>query len=128
MPLLNCKLHLKLNYTKNSVMSNVATATTFQITNTKLYVSVCTLSTKENLKLTKLLSKGFKRSVFWNGYKSKIQSEAADNNNFKGIQLDSSFQVVNRLFVLAFDNTKNENNQVERNSNRKYFLPRVKNY
>ena len=36
MPLINCKLHLELNWTENSVMSNVATATTFQITNTKL--------------------------------------------------------------------------------------------
>ena len=36
MPLINCKLHLELNWTENSVTSNVATATTFQITNTKL--------------------------------------------------------------------------------------------
>ena len=49
-------------------MSNVATATTFQITNTKLYLPVCTLPTNESIKLTKLLSKGFKRSVFWNEY------------------------------------------------------------
>ena len=27
---------------------------------------------------------------------------------------------------MAFDNTKNGNNQVERNSHRKYFLPRLK--
>ena len=46
MPLINCKIHLELNWTKNSVMSNVATATTFQITNTKFYASVCTLSSK----------------------------------------------------------------------------------
>ena len=45
-------------------MNNVATATTFQITSTNLYVPVVTLQSKENIKLTKLLSKGFKRSVF----------------------------------------------------------------
>ena len=94
--LINTKLHLELNWTKNSVMSNLAGATTFQITKTELYVPVVTLNTSDNLKLTKLLSKGFKRSVFWNEYKSKIQTEAADNNNLKRILLDGSFQGVNR--------------------------------
>ena len=106
-------------------MSNVATATTFQITSTKLYVPVVTLPTKENIKLTKRLSKGFKRSVFWNEYKSKIKTKDVDNNNLKRILLDSSFQGVNRLFVLAYENTENGNNRVERNSHQKYFLPRV---
>ena len=32
---------------------------------------------------------------------------------------------MNRLFVLAFDNTENGNKKVERDSHRKYFLPRV---
>ena len=32
MPLLNCKLYLELNWTKTSVISNIAAATTFQIT------------------------------------------------------------------------------------------------
>ena len=106
-------------------MSNVATATTFQITSTKLYVPVVTLPTKENIKLTKRLSKGFKRSVFWNEYKSKIKTKDVDNNNLKRILLDSSFQGVNRLFVLAYENTENGNNRVERNSHQKYFLPRA---
>ena len=33
--------------------------------------------------------------------------------------------MINRLFVLAFDNTNNGDNKVERDSHRKYFLPRV---
>ena len=33
--------------------------------------------------------------------------------------------MVNRLFVLAFDNADNGANRVERDSHRKYFLPRV---
>ena len=33
--------------------------------------------------------------------------------------------MVNRLFALAFDNTSNGDNKVERDSHRKYFLPRV---
>ena len=121
LPLINTKLHLELNWTKNSVMSNVATATTSQIK--KLYVPVVTLPTKESFKLTKLLSKGFKRSVFWNEYQSKIGTYELDNN--KRILLESSFQGVNRLFVLAFDSTENGADRVERDSHRKYFLPRV---
>ena len=39
--------------------------------------------------------------------------------------MDASFQDVNRLFVLAFDNTENGHKKVKRDSHRKYFLPRV---
>ena len=63
--------------------------------------------------------------MYWNVYKSKIETKTADNNNLKRFPLDASFQGVRRLFVLAFDNTENGNNKVERNSHRKYFLPRV---
>ena len=63
MPLINCKIYLELSWTKNSVISSVSTATTFQITSAKLYVPVVTLPTKENVKLTNQLNKGFKRSV-----------------------------------------------------------------
>ena len=60
-----------------------------------------------------------------NEYKSKIETKAADNNNFTRFPLDASFQGVKRLFVLAFGNTENGNDKVERDSHRKYFLPRV---
>ena len=66
MPLINCKIHLELSWTKNSVMSSVATATTFQVTSTKLYVLVVTLPTKKNVKLINQLDKGFKIFVYWN--------------------------------------------------------------
>ena len=75
--------------------------------------------------MTKQLNKGFKRSVYWNEYKSKIETQELDNNNLKIFPLDSSFQGKNRLFVLAFNNTENDANRVERNSHQKYFLPRV---
>ena len=41
------------------------------ITNTKLYVPVVTLSTKDNNNLTKKLNDGFKRTIYWNQYVSK---------------------------------------------------------
>ena len=70
-------------------MSHVATAITFQITNTKSYFQVVTLSTKESTKLTKQLNKGFKRSIYWNEYKSKIETQELDNNNLKRFSLAS---------------------------------------
>ena len=38
--------------------------------------------------------------------------------------LDSSYQGVKRLFILAYDNTGN--NPVTADSHRRYFLPRIK--
>ena len=124
MPLINCKIHLELNWSKNCVIPNVVGATTFKITNTKLYVPIVTLSSKDNVKLVKLLEDGFNRPVYWNEYQTKIETENLDNNNLTRFLLDSSFQGVRRLFALAFSNT-NDANKVERNNHRKYFLPRV---
>ena len=75
--------------------------------------------------MTNQLNEGFKRSVYRNEYKSKIQTKEADANNLKRLLLDVFLQGANRLFVLAFDNTENGNNKVERDSHRKYVLPIV---
>ena len=110
-------------------MPNVANNSTFAITDTKLYVPVVTLKTEDNTKLSKLLSEGFKRSIYWNKYKviDNILVQIATANEEKYIRelLDSSYQGVKRLFVLAYDNTAG-NNQVSIDSFKKYFLPRVK--
>ena len=74
--------------------------------------------------MTKQLNEGFKRSVYWNEYKSKIKTETTDNNNVTRFPLDVSFPGVNRLFVLAFNDVNNDANRVERDSPTKYFLPR----
>ena len=39
---------------------------TFKITITKLYVPIVTLSTEDNVNLTKQLNEGFKRSAYFN--------------------------------------------------------------
>ena len=78
--------------------------TTFKITNTKLYVPIVTLSSKDNVSLIKQLNEGFKRPVYWNEYKTKMETKEADNNLTR-FYLDASFQGVKRLFVLAFDDT-----------------------
>ena len=75
MPLINCKVELKLKWTKYCVLSaggaeNVinedanANNIIFTIKDTKLNVPVVTLSARDNQKLSKLLSKGFERSVY----------------------------------------------------------------
>ena len=135
MPLINCKIHLELNWNDDCVMFSTDTyaggdnandrETKFLITSTKLYVPVVTLSTKDNENLTKQLDEGFKRSVYWNEYKSKIETKNLDANNVTRFPLDASFQGVNRLLVPAFGNTENGDKKVERGSHRKYFLPRV---
>ena len=113
-------------------MSSVTANTKFKITNTKLYVSIVTLSTEGNVKLTKKLSERFKRSVYWNQCKIEIKTREMGNNNPLKIMLDASFQDVKRPFVLAFkdttvdaDNNPIANNTVKRDSHQKYFLPRV---
>ena len=42
------------------------TPATFRIIDTKLYVGIVTLSTKDNVKLAKQLSDVFEHSVYWN--------------------------------------------------------------
>ena len=56
MPLINCNVELSLEWYKNCILSSVANDSTFEITDTKLYVPVFTLKTKDNAKLSKLLS------------------------------------------------------------------------
>ena len=53
-------------------MSDIAGNTEFKVTNTKLYITIVNLSTKDNVKLTKQLSEGFKRLVYWNECKTKL--------------------------------------------------------
>ena len=115
-PLINCKIHLELNWSNDCVMSTIAN-TKFKITNTKLYVApIVTLSSKDNAKLVKLLEDGFNRPVYWNEYQTKIEAKEFDNNNLKRFPLDASFQGVRRLFFLAFNDTNvnDDNNPINK--------------
>ena len=70
LPLVNCKIYLELTWYKDCIISSADAAAgqvvSFMITNTKLYVPIVTLSTKDNNNLTKQLNDGFKRSIYWN--------------------------------------------------------------
>ena len=77
----------------------VANDSTFAITDTKLYVPVVTLKTEGNAKLSKLLSEGFKRSVYWNKYKVMPNKNYGANEYIRE-RLDASMKGVRKLFVL----------------------------
>ena len=53
--------------------NNNANNIVFTIKDTKLYVPVVTLLATDNQKLSKRLSKGFERPVYWNKYKTKSE-------------------------------------------------------
>ena len=121
--MINCKVELSLTWDPGCVLTSLAGDSAFTITDAKLYVPIVTLSIEYNVKLTKLLSEGFIRSVYWNKYKV-ILNKTYNVNNYIRKLLDSSYQGVKRLFVLAYDNTGD--NPVTADSRRRHFLPRVK--
>ena len=102
-------------------MSNSGTAGTSKITDAKLYIPIVTLKTEDNTKLSKLLSEGFERPIYWNEYKVIPEKIYAANENIR-ILIDPSWQGINRIFVLAYLNDAT----CRPNSYRKYFLPRIK--
>ena len=57
------------------------------------------MPTEDNAKLSKLLSEGFKRRVYWIKYKV-IPSKTYDENGYIRELLDASYQAVKRLFVI----------------------------
>ena len=61
------------------------------------------MSKEDNKDFIEQQNKGFQRSIYWNEYKTKEINEDADVNVIKYINLDPSFQGVNRLFVMAYN-------------------------
>ena len=117
MQLINCEVTLLLTWSKDCVITNSTGEEKFQITETNLYVPVVTLSTQDNAKLLQQLKSGFKRTINWNKYESSIKTFA--QNRYLNYLINPSFQGVNRLFVLSFEN---EN---DRRSHSSYYLPKV---
>ena len=78
--LINCEINLILTWSVNYFISNVNAnqATTFAITDTKLYVPVI-LSTQNNAKLLQQLKPGFKRTINCNKHHSKTEPLNASN-------------------------------------------------
>ena len=107
MPLIDCKIELKLKWTKYCVLPPAVADTVngnnndndiiFTIKDTKLYVLVATLSAKNNQKLLKLFSKGFEISVYWNEYKRKGQNKYT-TNKFRFFSNKILLELINSLF------------------------------
>ena len=79
MLLINWKVELSLLWDPNCILTTLDGNSTFTITDAKLYVPIWTLSIDDNAILSKLLSEGFKRSIYWNKYKV-IPSKAYNRN------------------------------------------------
>ena len=124
MLLINCKVELSLKWYKIFILSNLVGDSTFTITDVNIYVPIVTLSSEDNAKLSKLLTEGFKRLVYWNKYKIIPNKTYDENDNIRKLH-DSSYQGVKRLLVLAYRNQGGAN-RVTANSHRRYFFPRVK--
>ena len=130
MPLVNCEVSLILTWFRKYVITSMErrviaarqrgsspTDATFQITDTKLYVPVVTLSTENNKRLLEQLRTGLKRAIKWIKYRSEITNQTKNNN--LNCLIDPLFTKVNRLFVLRFENGNG------RPSFSKYYVPNV---
>ena len=117
MPLINCEVSLFLTWSSTCVITNSTGEGRFKITDTKLYVPVVTLSTQDNAKLLQQLKSGFRRTINGNKYQSDPKTYA--QNRYLNHQVNPSFQGVNRLLVLSFENEK------DRTSHSNYYLPKV---
>ena len=111
MPLINCEIKLMLTWSSTCVITNSTGARSFAITDTKLYVPVVTLSTQDNVELLEQLK-----------YLPKPELLAQNPN--LNLLVEPSFQGVNKLFVLAFEN------DTQRKSHTGSYFPNVeiKNY
>ena len=120
MPLINCEIELILDWSANCIViyTDVTNQVpTFTITETSLYVAVVSLSTQDNSKLLPQLKNGFIRTISLNKYLAKPEL-LAQNANLNHL-IEPSFQGVDRLFVLAFENDD------QKISNKRYYIPNV---
>ena len=140
MPLLNCEVEIILTWSKNCALADMTVRATgnnndppaivaptgleFQITDTKLYVPVVTLSKENNIKLLEQLKTGFKKTIKWNKYRS--QTSVQNNNNNLNYLIDPTFTNVNRLLVLSLERIEEDNIKKDcRDSFSHYFVPNV---
>ena len=114
MPFINFEVSLTLTWSKNCVLTDITTtdaqgdnpaiaaptSAAFKIKDTKLYVPVVTLSAENDNKLLEQLKTGFKRTVKWNKFRSKISNQTRNNN--LNYLIYPTFTNINRLFVLLF--------------------------
>ena len=105
MPSINCEINLILTWSEIYVIvstANADQAAIFSICDTNSYVPVVTLSSDDNTKPLQQLKSGFKKPINWNKYQSSLSIRRPSQNS--DYLTDPSFQRVNRVFVLSFEN------------------------
>ena len=80
-------------------------------------MSVVTLSTKDDNNFLEQLKSGFKKTIKWNKYRSKMTNQT--KTNYLNYLIDPTFTNVNTLFVLSFENKE------DRKYFSKYYVPKV---
>ena len=75
------------------------------------------LSTQDNAKLLEQLKSGFKRTIDWKKYQSKVTIQESNLN--LDYLIDPSFQGVKIIFVLSFENITDRTIHIE------YYLLKV---
>ena len=126
MSLIICKVHLEFSWIEELILWSDWDSAKFKITEDKLHVPVVTISTKNNVNLTKEVSDGFKRSVYCNSDQT-IPAKVINKRTNVYELLGKIFQCVKGLFVLAYVIAANfANNEAVVKGNRKYFLPKGK--
>ena len=79
------------------------------------------MSINDNINFLENIKQGFKRTILWKKYKSRITIQPKNNN--LDYLIDQTFRNINRLFVLSF---KNGDDDATRNSFDKYYMSLVK--
>ena len=120
MPLINFEVEVILTRSADCVIFYTDVANqgpTITIIETNLYAPVVTLSTQDNATLLPHLKSGFKRAISWNEYlpKPELLAQSANLNHL----IEPSFQGINKLFVLAFED------DAQIISNKKHLVPNV---
>ena len=74
------EINVDLTWIKNCVIiaDNADQDTIFSIPDGTFYVPLVTLSTQDNAKLLKQLKSGFRKTINWNKYQSKVLTERQD--------------------------------------------------
>ena len=93
-PLTNCEVNRILRWPPACVISSATGETKFKITDTKLYILVETLWTKDKENLLHQLKSGFRRTIHWNKYQSDPKTDAQNrylnhlvNPRFQGVKM-----------------------------------------
>ena len=137
MPLINCEVSVTLTWSQNSILTDITAQTErvaqgdnptrpainaprnaiFKITDTKLYLAVVALSTKDDNNFLDQLKLGFQRTIKCKKYSSEMTNQTKTNHS--NYLIYPTFTKVNRLFVLSFENEE------DRAPFSKYYVPKV---